>query len=72
LFGFISIFLIYHLARQLFNRDVGLLSALLMALSLFHIHYSQEARQYALVTLLTLTSSYPLRYWHTPITSPFS
>ena len=50
----------YALARQLFDTQVGLLSALLLALSPMHIWYSQEARMYPMVTALSLLSSYLL------------
>ncbi len=55
-FGVASIFLIYQVGRQLFNRHVGLLGSFLLAISWFHIYYSQEARTYTLLALLTLLS----------------
>ncbi len=58
LFGIASVFAIYKVARQLFNVEVARLSSLLMAVSLFHIEYSQEARTYTLTVLLTLISMY--------------
>lgn len=58
LFGLLSIFVIYRLAALLFDRATGLLSALLLALSLFHIEFAQEARMYALLALLSLLSLY--------------
>ena len=36
--------MIYVLGRQLFNEEVGLVAALILALSSFNIQYSQEAR----------------------------
>ena len=56
--GVFSIFMIYKVGSLLFGRNVGLLSALLLTLSTFHIHYSQEARSYSLMTFLTLLSYY--------------
>lgn len=58
IFGFLSIFMIYKIGNQLFDKDVGLLSSLLLGLSVFHIRYSQEARTYSLSALLTLLSIY--------------
>jgi 4-amino-4-deoxy-L-arabinose transferase-like glycosyltransferase len=56
--GLVSITGIYLLARQLFNEKVGLLSALLLAVSPLHLWYSQEARMYMLVLTLGLYSAY--------------
>ena len=56
IFGIVSIFVIYHVGCQLFNRKVGLISSFLSAISRYHIQYSQEARAYSLLQLLTLLS----------------
>lgn len=56
IFGIISIFVIYQVGCQLFNRKVGLISSFLSAISCYHIYYSQEARAYSLLQLLTLLS----------------
>ncbi len=40
------------------NHRVALIAALLLALSPFHVYYSQEARMYGVVTLLGLASVY--------------
>jgi mannosyltransferase len=56
IFGFLSIFVIYKIGSQLFDMDVGKFSSLLMAFSVFHIEFSQEARTYSLSVLLTLLS----------------
>ncbi len=58
IFGFLSIYMIYKVGSQIYNKDVGILSSLLLGLSAFHIRYSQEARTYSLSTLLTLISIY--------------
>ncbi|MDP8266596.1 MAG: glycosyltransferase family 39 protein [Candidatus Aceula meridiana] len=58
IFGFLSIFMIYQIGSFLFDRDVGLLGALFVALSKFHINYSQETRSYSLLSFLTLASMY--------------
>jgi mannosyltransferase len=57
LFGFLSLLMIYKIANQLF-KNASLFSVFLLALSLFHIRYSQEARTYSLSSLLTLLSMY--------------
>lgn len=58
LFGSSSIFMMYKVSKQIFDKDVGIFSSLLLCLSVFHIHYSQEARTYSLTVLLTLLSMY--------------
>jgi uncharacterized membrane protein len=58
LFGVLAIPVIYVLGRRLFNEEVGLLAALILALSSFNIWYSQEARMYSLMVLLALLSMY--------------
>ena len=56
IFGIVSIFVIYQVGFQLFNWKVGLISSFLSAISCYHIYYSQEARVYSLLHLLTLLS----------------
>lgn len=58
IFGFFSIFMIYKVGSLIFDEEVGILSSLILGLSTFHIYYSQEARMYSLMTLLTLLSIY--------------
>ncbi|HYI16465.1 MAG TPA: glycosyltransferase family 39 protein [Thermomicrobiales bacterium] len=55
--GTLSIPLIYLLGRRLAGSSVGLLAAGLLAISPYHVWYSQEAKMYALVVLLALASS---------------
>jgi 4-amino-4-deoxy-L-arabinose transferase-like glycosyltransferase len=50
----------YHLARRAMSGTTGLAAALLATISPFYVYYAQETRMYALVTLLTLLSSYLL------------
>src|SRR6266849_1006024 len=57
-FGVIAIPWIYGLASLLFDRMTGLFSAVLLAWSHFNIEYSQEARMYELLALLSLGSFY--------------
>ena len=58
IFGALAVPLIWRIGVLLFDRGVGLLAALLLALSSFHIRYSQEARGYALMGFLALLSFY--------------
>jgi mannosyltransferase len=53
-----SIAPVYAIGVRLFGVNTGILAALLLALNAFFIQYAQEARGYALVLLLTATSSY--------------
>ncbi len=55
--GTLSIPLIYLLGRRLVGSSAGLLAAGLLAISPYHVWYSQEAKMYALVVLLALASS---------------
>jgi hypothetical protein len=56
--GVLSIPLLFVVGRRLFGWKAGLLAALVLAVAPFHVYYSQEARMYALVTLLALASTY--------------
>jgi len=58
LFGVLTIPMVYLVGRQLFNKEAGLVGALILALSWFNIFYSQEARMYSLTVLLALISVY--------------
>jgi len=55
-FGVISIPLLFLFARRLFNGRVALIASYLLAISPFHIWYSQEVRMYALQWMLALIS----------------
>lgn len=48
----------YGVGRELFTARTGVVGALLLALSPMHIQYSQEARMYALLSFLTVASTY--------------
>ena len=56
--GVISIWLLYAVGRDLFNKRVGLIAALLMSISIFHIFYSQDYRYYGLLGFTSLLSFY--------------
>ncbi|MDP8266591.1 MAG: glycosyltransferase family 39 protein [Candidatus Aceula meridiana] len=55
-FGFLLIFMVYRLGCLIFDKDVGLLGAFFVALSKFHIKYSQDARGYSLLAFLAVAS----------------
>jgi len=56
IFGVLSIFMLYKVGKILFTSKIGVYAALIMAVSVFQIKYSQEARMYSLLTFTTLTS----------------
>ncbi len=56
-FGSLSVPLIYLLGQRLFNREVGVTAALLLAVHPYAIRISQLARSYSLVVLLLILSS---------------
>lgn len=60
IFGITTIFLIYKVGKKMFNQNTGLIASLLLAISPFHIAYSQEVRMYTLLSLLCLVSVYLL------------
>ncbi len=54
--GVLAVGLVYGLGKRLFDTKVGLMGAALLATNSFHIQYSQEARGYSLMVLLTALS----------------
>lgn len=71
-FATLTIPVLYLLGRSLFNRRVGLLAALLLAIAPLHIRYAQEARMYSMLAFFSLLSLYlfwrairarQLRWW---------
>lgn len=58
LFGVLAIPMIYLVGRQLFNKEAGLVGALILAISPLNVIYSQDARMYSLMVLLGLLSTY--------------
>jgi mannosyltransferase len=57
-FGLAAIPAIYSLGKRLFGTKEGLAGAALSAVNMFQIRYSQEARGYSLVLLLSVLSTY--------------
>ena len=56
--GILTIPVLIILARKLWGAPVGLVAGLLIALWPVHLHFSQEARQYALLMLFASLSMY--------------
>ena len=65
LLGVANVYVLYLLGAALWDRTTGLIAALLMTVSGFHVWYSTEARMYALLaftaTLFVLTVVYATR-----------
>lgn len=60
IFGVGTIALLYGLIRDLFGIRPALWSAFVIAVAPFHIQYSQEARMYALLGLLSVAATWAL------------
>ncbi|WP_126662424.1 glycosyltransferase family 39 protein [Haloterrigena salifodinae] len=58
LVGVATVVVLYGVGRRLFDREVGAIAAVLVAVSPFHVWYSQEVRMYNLLALLTAISFY--------------
>ncbi len=58
LFGTALIAAIFLISSHIFNKKVGIVSAVLVAVLPSHIYFAQEARAYALLSLLSLLSMY--------------
>lgn len=56
--GILTIPLLYLVVRELVDPRSGLLAALLLAISPYHIWYSQEAKMYSLLVLFAAASTY--------------
>jgi mannosyltransferase len=56
--GALAIPVIYSIGNMLFSRVAGLMAALILSLSAYHVRYSQEARTYSLMVYLGLLSFY--------------
>lgn len=58
IFGSLLVFCNFKLGEYFYNKNTGLWCSFLSAVSLFYIEYSQEARVYMLLALLTCLSMY--------------
>lgn len=57
IFGILSIFALYKFAKYFMNEKNALISSFLLAISYFHVVWSQQTRNYSLLVLLVLLSS---------------
>jgi uncharacterized membrane protein len=60
IFGVLLVPLVYVFGCRLLSEQAGLLAAVLIAISPFHVWYGQETRMYTLVAFLTLWASHAL------------
>lgn len=60
LIGVLGVYSIYLLGKVIYNKKTGLIAALLLAVNIFHISYSQEIRPYGMLFLFTVLSFYRL------------
>lgn len=58
LFGIATIPVIYGIGKTILSKDMGLVAALFLATAPLHVYYSQEARMYAMETLLATIVAY--------------
>jgi 4-amino-4-deoxy-L-arabinose transferase-like glycosyltransferase len=63
LLGVATVPLLYAAGRRLMDGTTALVAALLLAVSPFHVRYGQEARMYALMTLLAAAALFCLAVW---------
>ena len=56
--GTLTVALLFRMGRSMVNGWLGLLASLLLAISGFHIWWSQEIKMYSLASLLSLLSLY--------------
>ncbi|MEI7811216.1 MAG: glycosyltransferase family 39 protein [Ignavibacteria bacterium] len=60
IFGIAAILMIFYIARHLFNEKTALTASFLLAVSHLNIQFSQEARMYSQMVLLTICAMYYL------------
>ena len=58
LFGLLSILIVFFIAKEIFNKNVALLSSLISSMSVALIASSQEARNYSFYLFISLLSVY--------------
>ena len=56
--GITTVAVSYALGEELFDRRAGLMGAFVVAISPFHVYYSQEARMYSLLAFLLVLGTY--------------
>ncbi|MDH5606245.1 MAG: glycosyltransferase family 39 protein [Candidatus Heimdallarchaeota archaeon] len=52
--GILGVAAVYGFGKRLFSTEAGVIAAVLMAVSPYHIHYSREARYYSFFALFAL------------------
>lgn len=57
LIGIAGIIALYKLGKELINKEVGLISALILSVNHFHLYHSQDGRMYGLLFLTTVIST---------------
>lgn len=63
LLGALAVLLAARFGRRLLGARAGLLAGLFVAVSPFHVQFSQEARNYSLLAVLSLLSYFALVAW---------
>ena len=56
--GVATVYLVFLIGKKFFNEKVALLTSLFLAISPFHIYYSQELRMYSLAAFLATLSTF--------------
>ncbi|MBN1451410.1 MAG: glycosyltransferase family 39 protein [Anaerolineales bacterium] len=59
--GVATVFVAYHLARELFDVHIANIASIFLALAPFQVHYSQEIRMYSFLALWLLIVTYAYR-----------
>jgi hypothetical protein len=63
IFGILAVYRVYFLARDAYGHRAGLFAAATLAVSYTALYFSQEARVYSLVALLTVLSTHAALHW---------
>jgi mannosyltransferase len=58
--GVVSLYSLYILSKEMFNKRVGLIASIILCFNPFHLYYSQEARPYIFLFLFTTLSFFYL------------
>lgn len=58
IFGVATVWITYKLTKEMFNKYVAILSAILLSISQYHSYYSQEVRMYSEATFFAALSIY--------------
>lgn len=58
IFGTLTIPVTYFMGKRLFGKEEGIIGAFLLAISMMHLWYSQEARMYAQMLFFAILSFY--------------